>query len=336
MGSNQVLFWKRGGKWLSELQTALKPLVRAGKLLIWDDTKLVAGDEWRSRIDEALSSCSAAVLLVTRDFLASDFIANNELPPILEAAHTRGLRILWIAVSASGYTHTPIRLYQALNDPGRPLDTIPKPQRAKALVEIATRILEQSARIGIPAYLGDPTHTSANSATTTALRAADIIGSFPTPGYPLTPQALVAVERAVQVAEDWNDTYLAVPHLQAGLGLVENGVLQTFLSEHGITSTLWIAAIHPTIRHVTKSDALSNTTPKPTEAWINVFSRARNTTSTMPTGLLDECSLISAILEVRDKYVEDLLKGLGVDPKALRELARCKATPYSPTTNPLR
>src|ERR1017187_7050391 len=83
------------------------------------------------------------------------FIASNELPPLLKAAQTRGLRILWVAVSASGYAHTAIHFYQALNDPDRPLDTVSKPQRARAWVEIVSRILEQSSTPRGPGLQGD-------------------------------------------------------------------------------------------------------------------------------------------------------------------------------------
>jgi len=99
-------------------------------------------------MQRALASASVAVLLVSPDFLDSEFIAEHELPPLLRAAEEGGLEILWIPIRYSRFDRTEIGEYQAAHSPDRPLATLRPSARDKALVEISKKIDETARRAG--------------------------------------------------------------------------------------------------------------------------------------------------------------------------------------------
>ncbi|MGB7443825.1 MAG: COR domain-containing protein, partial [Coleofasciculaceae cyanobacterium] len=127
-------------QWLSQLQKHLKPMIRNQTLNVWDDTKIKPGAEWRPEIEKALATAKVAVLMVSPDFLASDFIADNELPPLLDVAQSKGLTIIWIPFSYSSYEETEIEKYQAAHNPSQPIDSLTLPEQNKALVDICKEI----------------------------------------------------------------------------------------------------------------------------------------------------------------------------------------------------
>lgn len=128
--------------WLEKFQTHLKPYTRNASVTVWDDTQIKGGARWRHEIEFALRAAKVAVLLVSPDFLASDFIAEQELPPLLEAAESEGLTILWIPLSHSAYRETKIGDYQAAPgcDPDQPLSSLSEPEQDRIFVAVCEEI----------------------------------------------------------------------------------------------------------------------------------------------------------------------------------------------------
>ena len=127
-------------KWLERLQVHLKPLAREGTV-VWDDTHIQPGADWQGEIAAALAAARAAVLLVSPDFLASDFIAETELPALLQAAQQRGTVILPLIVYPSRFAKTKLAQFQAVNDPKRPLSKLEENEQDEILVDLARSIV---------------------------------------------------------------------------------------------------------------------------------------------------------------------------------------------------
>lgn len=135
-----ISYCHKDRKWLNKIATHLKVLTNKDKITTWDDTKIKSGSNWKEEIHNALSEAKIAILLITPDFLASDFITNNELPFLFKAAKKKGLIILWVAVKSSLYEETYIAKLQAANDPSRPLASLTTAKAEQEIVQICKKV----------------------------------------------------------------------------------------------------------------------------------------------------------------------------------------------------
>jgi hypothetical protein len=118
----------------------LKPLIRSKTIRVWTDQSIKPGYRWKEEIESALVRASIAILLVSDHFLASDFIAENELPPLLKRAEENGVRIMWIPISPCLHHRTPISEYQAACDPERPLEVRSEAEWKSELAKICHQV----------------------------------------------------------------------------------------------------------------------------------------------------------------------------------------------------
>jgi hypothetical protein len=132
-------------EWLETLLTQLAWLERDG-VELWTDRDIEVGDLWHESIAAALDRAQVAVLMVSPDFLASSYIASEELPSMLDAAAGDGLRIFWIPIRASAYRRSPIARFQAAHNPDKPLATLSKAQRDQAFVDIGDKLAKALGR----------------------------------------------------------------------------------------------------------------------------------------------------------------------------------------------
>ena len=82
-----------------------------------------------------------ALLLVSPDFLASDFIRRQELPCLFEAAHNDGLKILWVPLLPCSWKRfRQIEQYQAVIPVHKTLAEMDEVERDRAMVAITDHI----------------------------------------------------------------------------------------------------------------------------------------------------------------------------------------------------
>jgi predicted nucleotide-binding protein len=126
---------------LDRLLLHLKPLEREGLIEVWVDTRLRAGDKWRQEIEEALNHATVALLLVSADFLASDFITNNELPPILRKAEEKGTKVIPLILKPCRFTRDGnLRHFQSINVPEKSLILLPEGEQELLYDRVAAEV----------------------------------------------------------------------------------------------------------------------------------------------------------------------------------------------------
>jgi hypothetical protein len=129
-------------KFLKELHVQLAPVVRDRHIDLWDDTRLVVCANWRSEINSAIQSAKVAVLLVSANFLGSEFMYSNELLPLLSAAKSEGIIILPVLLNPCAFKHTPLVEFQFVNKSLTPLKGMTTVKRDETWVEVVEAIVE--------------------------------------------------------------------------------------------------------------------------------------------------------------------------------------------------
>lgn len=123
--------------WLTRLQTHLKVLNNLGfHVNYWDDTKIKTGDTWLKEIEQNLNSATIAILLVSTDFLASDFVMRKEIPQLLKNADERGVHIFPLILAPCMFTDSDIAQFQAVNSPEEALEELEKTKQEKVFVKL--------------------------------------------------------------------------------------------------------------------------------------------------------------------------------------------------------
>ena len=127
-------------QYFKELQTQLKPYLRAGVITAWTDQQIAPGSQWFDEIKDTLDKTAAAV--PSPAFLASDFIHEHELGPLLKEAEAGGVKILWVLIRDCSDEETPLIKYQAVAPVNKAFALMSEAERDTAWKKVCQRIKE--------------------------------------------------------------------------------------------------------------------------------------------------------------------------------------------------
>jgi formylglycine-generating enzyme required for sulfatase activity len=104
-----------------KLETHLSALRRGGLIAEWHDRKLEPGDAWQGEIDRHLTSAEIVLLLVSSDFIASDYCWGEEMTKAL-ARHERGeARVIPVILRHCRWQSTPLARLQVVPKDAKPI-----------------------------------------------------------------------------------------------------------------------------------------------------------------------------------------------------------------------
>ncbi|MEI6501184.1 MAG: COR domain-containing protein, partial [Armatimonadota bacterium] len=103
------------------LEVHLKLLERTEKIAPWHDRRLLPGDDWKGQIDRNMETADIILLLVSADFIASDYCYDTEMDCMLKRASAGESRIVPIIVNDCDWTTAPFARVQALPSGARPV-----------------------------------------------------------------------------------------------------------------------------------------------------------------------------------------------------------------------
>ena len=103
----------------AELDTHLKLLQRLGVIDLWHDRHIPPGEEWERKIHEELDRADVILLLVSSDFLASDYCYDIEVERAMARHDAGDARVIPVVVRDVKWQSAPFGKCQALPNKGK-------------------------------------------------------------------------------------------------------------------------------------------------------------------------------------------------------------------------
>ncbi len=121
-----------------EFETHLKLLQRQGLISTWHDRRILSGSEWDREIDRHLERAKIILLLISADFIASDYCWENEVKRALERHESGEATVVPILLRSCDWKSAPFGKLQGLPKDMTPITTWK--DRDAAWTDVATGI----------------------------------------------------------------------------------------------------------------------------------------------------------------------------------------------------
>jgi TIR domain-containing protein len=106
---------------LNKLKAHLSSLHRLGLIDIWHDRNISAGTEWEREIDKHLNTAQIILLLISPDFMNSDYCYGIEMKRAMERHQRNEARVIPIILRSTFWQNAPFSKLQLLPKDGKPV-----------------------------------------------------------------------------------------------------------------------------------------------------------------------------------------------------------------------
>jgi hypothetical protein len=139
-----ISYSRKDKSYLDELSVHFHFLKNQYEIDFWSDREIKSGTIWREEIKQALATTRVAILLVSPNFLSSNFINDEELPVLLAAARSEGAKILPLLVRPCLVKRHPVlSQYQFVNTSANSVNKLLEADRDELYTLLAeTTLLE--------------------------------------------------------------------------------------------------------------------------------------------------------------------------------------------------
>src|SRR5579859_3120108 len=141
---------------MKSLRKHLMPLQRRGLITIWSDTDIDAGTAWEDEIKKHLDSAHIILLLISPDFMASDYCYSTEMERALERNATGEARVIPIILRPTAWKGAPFDKLQVLPSNAKPVTDRRSWQDAdEALNDVTEQITPIVTELLLPIFIDE-------------------------------------------------------------------------------------------------------------------------------------------------------------------------------------
>lgn len=124
-GAKKIFFSysKYDREYLEQLLRHLSVLRRKGKIADWNDHEILPGEEWDGVIKTQLVEADIILLLISADFLATDYIWDVEIKTAMERHDQKSATVVPIVLRSCSWEDTPFGKLNGLPSKAKPVST---------------------------------------------------------------------------------------------------------------------------------------------------------------------------------------------------------------------